>query len=129
MNRVTHLHGGEAVHVLEQSRKSKSWKQEGLLVGEVAYRVAIPSIKKSKSKTANQSEPKPSQEDGWCLTNTIQLAPDQAQQFVSFLEQHEANLEIVIIAEAAEIGRILGQVYSRPAQLLFLVANTSQFHK
>jgi hypothetical protein len=40
------------------------------------------------------------------------LAPDQAQQFVSFLKQHETALEKVIAAEAAERRRILGKVYS-----------------
>jgi len=112
VNRITHLHGNQALQILEQSRQSESWKNEGLLVGEVAYHITIPSNKKSKSNIADQPESKPSQEDGWCLTHTIQLAPDQTQQFVSFLEQHEANLKKVIEAETAERGRILAQVYS-----------------
>ncbi len=112
INRVTHLDGSQALQILEQSRQSESWKKEGLLVGEVAYRITIPSNKKSKSKIADEPGPKPSQEDGWRLTNTIQLAPDRAQQFVSFLEQHEANLKKVMEAESAERGRILAQVYS-----------------
>jgi hypothetical protein len=112
INRVTHLHGSQAVHILEQSRQSDSWKKEGLLVGEVAYRFTIPSDKKSKSKIADQFEPKLAQEEGWCLTNTIQLVPDQAQQFITFLEQHKANLEEVIIAEAAERRKILVKAYS-----------------
>ena len=110
--RVTHLHGSQALHILQQSRQSESWKKEGLLVGEVAYRITIPSNKKSKDKIADKPEPKPSQEDGWCLTHTIQLEPDQAQQFVSFLGRHETNLEKVIAAEAAERRRILAQVFS-----------------
>jgi len=112
INQVTHLYGSQAVAILEQSRKSASWKKEGLLVGEVAYRITIPSTKKSKRKTEDQSEQKPSQEDGWCLTNTIQLAPDQAQQFVSFLERYAANLERVVMEETAERRRILGKAYS-----------------
>jgi len=112
VNRVTHLHGNQALHVLEQSRQSKSSKKEGLLVGEVAYRFTIPSNRKSKSRIADQPESKPSQEDGWCLTNTIELAPNQAQAFISFLEQHEADLKKVVIAEATERRRILEQVYS-----------------
>lgn len=91
VNRVTHLYGSQAVHILEQSQQSKVWKKEGFLVGEVAY--CITSHKKSKSQIAAQPEPKTSQEDGWCLTNSIQLAPDQAQQFIAFLEQQETNLE------------------------------------
>ena len=113
VNRISHLHGSQAVHILEQSRYFEAWRNEGLLVGEVAYFIMIPSHKKSKSRTVDQLEPKPSQEeDGWCLTNTIQLAPSQAQQFVAFLEQYEASLEKVVQAEAAERRRILGQVYS-----------------
>lgn len=112
IKRVTHLHGNQVVHILEQSRQSKFWKKEGLLVGEVAYRIAIPSNKKSKSGIADQLKTMPSPEDGWCLTHTIQLAPDQAQQFVSFLEQQKITLEKVVKTEAAEKRRMLGQVYS-----------------
>lgn len=36
VNRVTHLRGSQAQHILEQSRQSEAWKKEGLLVGEVA---------------------------------------------------------------------------------------------
>ena len=84
VNRVTHLHGSQALHILEQSRQSKSWKKKGLLVGEISYRITIPSNKKSKDKIVDRPEQKPLQEDGWCLTHTIQLEPHQAQQFVSF---------------------------------------------
>ncbi|MBI4762835.1 MAG: hypothetical protein HZC39_13105 [Chloroflexi bacterium] len=75
VKRVTHLHGNQALHILEQSRQSKSWKKKGLLVGKVAYRFTNPSNRKSKSRIADQPESEPSQEDGWCLTNTIELAP------------------------------------------------------
>jgi hypothetical protein len=112
VHRVTHLHGSQATHILEQAQQSEAWKKEGLLVGEVAYHISIPSHKKSKSQIANQPEPKAPQENGWCLTNSIQLAPDQAQQFVAFLERQEANLEKVTQAEAVERKRILGEVYS-----------------
>ncbi len=112
VHRVTHLHGSQVVHILEQSQQSEDWKKEGLLVGEVAYHITIPSHKKSKYQIADQPEPKTSQEDGWCLTHSIQLAPNQAQQFISFLEQHETNLEKIVQAEAAERRRILGQVYA-----------------
>ena len=112
VNQVTHLHGSQALHILQKSRQSDTWKKQGLLVGEIAYRITIPSNKKSKGKIADQPRPKPSQEDGWCLTHTIQLASEQAQQFVSFLEQHETSLEKVIPAESAERRRILAQVYS-----------------
>jgi len=112
INRVTYLHGSQAVSILEQLRQSESWKEQGVLVGEVAYQITIPSTRKSKRKTEDQLEEKPSHEDGWCLTHTIQLMPDQAQEFVSFLAQHETNLEKVIQAETAERRRILGQAYS-----------------
>ncbi|MEP7135566.1 MAG: helix-turn-helix domain-containing protein [Chloroflexota bacterium] len=112
IKRIAHLHGSQAVDILEVSRQSESWKKEGLLVGEVAYQIAIPSNKKSKRKTEDQPEQKISEEDGWCLTNTIQLTPDQAQVLLSFLGQQETILEKVVQAEAAERKRILGQVYS-----------------
>jgi hypothetical protein len=114
VNRVTHLHGNQALQILQQSRQSEAWKKEGSLVGEVSYRITLSSDKKSKSKgnIIDQPEPKPVQEDGWCLTHTIQLEPDQAQQFVSFLERHETNLEKVIAVEPAERRRILAKAYS-----------------
>jgi hypothetical protein len=112
INRVTHLYGSQAAQILEISRKSKSWKKEGLLVGEIAYQITIPSNKKSKEKIKDQSETKPSEKDGWCLTHIIQLTPGQAKEFVSFLEHQKAVLEKVVEAETAERRRILGQVYS-----------------
>jgi hypothetical protein len=47
INLVTHLRGSQAVFILEQSRQSKSWKK-GLWVGEVAYRITLPSSEKSE---------------------------------------------------------------------------------
>jgi hypothetical protein len=112
VNRITHLHGNQAFHILEHLRQSDSWKNEGLLVGEVAYSIKIPSNKRSKSNVLDQSEPKPSQVNGWCLTNTIQLAPDQTQQFIYFLDEHEANLKRIIEEEEIERRKILAQAYS-----------------
>lgn len=112
VNRVTHLRGNQALHILQQSQQSEAWKKEGLLVGEISYRITIPSNKKSRDSITEHPEPKPVLEDCWCLTHTIQLTPDQAQQFVSFLERHETNLEKVIAAETAEKRRILAQAYS-----------------
>jgi hypothetical protein len=81
-------------------------------VGEISYRITLPSNKKSKGSITDQPEPKSVQEDGWRFTHTIQLTPDQAQQFASFLERHETNLEKFIAAETAERRRILAQAYS-----------------
>ena len=111
-SRVTHMFGSQAVNILEMSRKSRSWKKKGLIVGEIAYRITLPSNQKSKKKAEEPTDMKPPEEDGWCLTNTIQLPPDQAKEFVSFLEMQEETLEKVVQAEAAEKRRILGKVYS-----------------
>jgi hypothetical protein len=48
------MHGSQAVNILEMSRKSSSWKRKGLFVGEIAYRITIPSNKKSTNKTVAQ---------------------------------------------------------------------------
>jgi hypothetical protein len=74
--------------------------------------MTIPTNKKLKKRNDDQTEMKPLQEDGWRLSNTIQLSSDQAQQFLSFLEQQETSLERVIKAEESERRKILGQVYS-----------------
>ena len=83
-----------------------------LLVGEIAYRITLPSNKKSKKKTEEPIETEPPEEDGWCLTHTIHLIPDQAKEFVSFLEKQEETLDKVVQVETAESRRILGKVYS-----------------
>ena len=59
ISRVTHLHGSQAIHILDHVQKSDTWKKEGLLVGEVAYYVIIPSNKKSKKRSEYQPEMKP----------------------------------------------------------------------
>lgn len=74
--------------------------------------MTIPTNKKLKKRNDDQTEMKPLQEDGWRLSNTIQLSSDQAQQFLSFLEQQETSLDRVIKAEESERRKILGQVYS-----------------
>jgi hypothetical protein len=74
--------------------------------------MTIPTNKKLKKRNDDQTEMKPLQEDGWRLSNTIQLSPDQAQQFLSFLEQQETSLDRVIKAEESERRKILGQAYS-----------------
>ena len=112
INRVTHLGGSQALRILDNLRKSDPWKKDGLLVGEVAYQLTIPSDKKTKKKCEDQSEIEPLQEDGWCLTNTIQLSPDQTHQFLSFLLQRETILRKVAEEEEAERKRILARVYS-----------------
>ncbi len=112
INRVTHLRGSQAVSILEQSRQSKSWKKKGLLIGEMAYLIKLPSTEKSKNKTKDDDGEQPLRKDGWCFTHTMQLAPDQAVQLVSFLEQHEATLQTIVQAEEAETRKVLGRVYS-----------------
>lgn len=107
ISRATHLYGSQAIRILDHSRQSDTWKNDGLLVGEVSYRMTIPSNKKSKKRNDDQTEMKPLQEDGWCLSNTIHLSPDQAQQFISFLEKQETSLERVVKAEESERRRIL----------------------
>jgi hypothetical protein len=106
------MFGTQAVDILKMSRKSRSWKKKGLLVGEIAYRITLPSNKKSKKREEEPIETEPPEEDGWCLTHTIQLTPDQAKEFVSFLEKQEETLENIVQAEAAERRRVLGKVYS-----------------
>jgi len=112
VKQVTHLYGRQALRILDHLRQSDAWRKDGLLIGEVAYNLTIPSEKKSKKKGGDQFETEPSQENGWCLTNTIQLSPDQVQQFLSFLEQREASLRKVAVEERAERKRILARVYS-----------------
>ena len=77
ISRVTHLHGSQVIRILELSRQSDIWTKDGVLVGEVAYRMTIPANTKSKKIVEDQTEVKPLQEDGWCLSITIQLSAGQ----------------------------------------------------
>jgi hypothetical protein len=114
IGRVTHLRGHQALSILNHSRKSDAWKENGLVVGEVAYCITLPPENASKKTMKDQAETKTTQEeDGWCLTNTIQLSPDQSIEFLSFLEQKEEILKRIAVQEDTERSRILGQVYAK----------------
>ncbi len=110
--RIMHLFGSQAMHILEEARESKVWRKKGLVVGEIVYRIIMPADKKSKGKVSEQPTENKAEKDGWCLSNTIQLSPSQSKQFLSFLEQNEAELIEIIAKENEERSRILGEAYS-----------------
>jgi hypothetical protein len=112
LQRITHLFGSQAMRILEEVRESKVWRKKGLVVGEIVYRITMPSDKKSKGKVSVQPIENKAGKDGWCLSNTIQLSPSQSKQFLSFLEQNEEKLKDIIAKENEERSRILGEVYS-----------------
>lgn len=110
--RITHLFGSQAMRILEEARKSKVWRKQGLVVGEIAYRITMSADKKSKGKVTEQLKENKAGKDDWCLTNTIQLSPSQSEQFLSFMEKNEDKLKEIIAKENEEQSRILGKVYS-----------------
>ena len=112
LQRITHLFGSQAMRILEESRESKAWRKKGLVVGEIVYRITMPTDKKSKGKISELPTENKTEKDGWCLSNTIQLSPSQSKQFLSFLEQNDAKLKEIIAKENEERSRILGKVYS-----------------
>lgn len=78
-------------------------------MGEIVYSITIPDSTKSKKRKQDQAEEKSEKKDGWHLTNTIQLSPDQTRQFFLFLEE---KLHNIVSEEESEKRKILGQVYS-----------------
>jgi len=112
IQRITHLFGSQAMRILEEARESKVWRKKGLVVGEIAYRITMPADKKPKGKVTERLTENKAEKDDWCLTNTIQLSPNQSKQFLSFLEQNDAKLKEIIAKENEERSRILGKVYS-----------------
>jgi hypothetical protein len=112
IQRITHLFGSQAMHLLEETRESKVWRKKGLVIGENAYRITMPADRKSKGKVSEQPIENKVEKDDWCLTNTIQLSPSQTKQFLSFLGQNDAKLKEIIAKENEERRRILGKVYS-----------------
>jgi len=112
IQRITHLFGSQAMRILEKTRESNAWRKNGLVVGEIAYRITMPADKRAKGKVTKQLTEKKAEKDDWCLTNTIQLSPSQSKQFLSFLEQNDAKLKEIIAKENEERSRILGEVYS-----------------
>ena len=109
---VTHFRGSEALDLLFQLQQSDAWKREGLVVGETVYTIPIPNNTNSKKRKQDQEEEKSEKKDGWHLTNTIQLSPDQTKQFFLFLEENEEKLHNIVDEEESERRKILGKVYS-----------------
>jgi hypothetical protein len=86
--------------------------EKRLVVGEIVYQITMLVDKKSKGKVSKQPTENKAEKDGWRLSNTIQLSPNQSKQFLSFLEQNEVKLKEIIAKENEERGRILGEAYS-----------------
>lgn len=95
---VTHLTGNQVLQIYQQLQSSTDWLQEGFLIGEPAYHIPLDQGKSAEGR--------------WVLTNTTQLAAEQAQKVFDFIRENLGEFEKIAEEEKEERSRVLAQVYS-----------------
>jgi len=81
------------------------------VVGVPAYRIVLPSGRPKKKKEPEQSKSEEKTGEGWVLTETINLTPDQTALLFDFLEKSVSTLERLAEIERTEAGERLGKAY------------------
>ena len=81
-----------ALKIVALMRETDSWKTSSFIVGSPAYQIPIPNT--TRKKKANETVTEMPQE-GWVLTNKIELSPDQAAKFFEFLTAEEETLDLL----------------------------------
>jgi hypothetical protein len=72
--------------ILEDLKATNVWKQDGYVVGVPAYRIVLPSGRQKKKQGPEQSKSEEKTSEGWVLTETINLTPDQTALLFDFWE-------------------------------------------
>jgi hypothetical protein len=90
-------------------RETDSWKTNGFIVGSPAYQIPIPN--RSRKKKTNETVIDMPQE-GWVLTNKIELSSDRAAKFFEFLTTQEEALKQIAGDEQRDAREALGRVYA-----------------
>ena len=106
---MTHLYASYALKILALMRETDSWKTSGFIVGSPAYQIPIPN--RSRKKKTNETITELPQE-GWVLTNKIELSSDRAAKFFEFLTTQEEALKQIAGDEQREAREALGRVYA-----------------
>ncbi len=106
---MAHLYASCALKILGLMRETDSWKTSGFIVGSPAYQIPIPN--RSRKKQTNETVTEMPQE-GWVLTNKIELSSDRAAKFFEFLTTQEEALKQIAGDEQRDAREALGRVYA-----------------
>jgi len=108
---ITRCDAGQMLKVLQELKATDVWKQDGYVVGVPAYRIVLPSSRQKKKKEPEQSKSEEKTGEGWVLTETINLTPDQTALLFEFLEKSATKIEKLAAIESTESRERLGKAY------------------
>jgi hypothetical protein len=108
---ITRCYAEQMLKVLQDLNATDVWKQDGYVVGVPAYRIVLPSGRQKKKKEPEQSKSEEKTGEGWVMTETINLTPDQTALLFGFLEKSVSALEKLAEIERAEARERLGKAY------------------
>ena len=106
---MTHLYASYALKILALMRETDSWKTSSFIVGLPAYQIPIPNTRRKKKVNERVTE---MPQEGWVLTNKIELSSDRAAKFFEFLTTQEDALKQIAGDEQREAREALGRVYA-----------------
>ncbi len=106
---VTHVSASYALKTLETLKSTDLWKTSSFIFGSPAYQIPIPNTRRKKKTDETVIE---MPQEGWVLTNKIELSPDQAAKFFEFLTAEEEALKQIAGDEQREAREALGRVYA-----------------
>jgi len=108
---ITRCDAGQMLNVLQDLKATDVWKQDGYAVGVPAYRIVLPSGRQKKKKQPEQPKSEEKTGEGWVLTETINLTPDQTALLFDFLEKSASTIEKLAEIESTEARERLGKAY------------------
>jgi len=108
---ITRCYAGQMLKVLQDLKATDVWKQDGYAVGVHAYRIVLPSGRQKKKREPEQSKSEEKTGEGWVLTETINLTPDQTALLFGFLEKSVSTIEKLAEIERTEARERLGKAY------------------
>ena len=106
---MTHLYASYALKILALMRETDSWKTSCFIVGSPAYQIPISNTTRKKKTNETGTE---MPQEGWVLTNKIELSSDRAAKFFEFLSAEEETLMQIASDEQRDAREVLGRVYA-----------------
>ena len=110
---VTHLYANYALRILALMQQTDSWKTSCFIVGSPAYQIPISNTRRKKQINETIIE---MPQEGWVLTNKIELSSDRAAKFFEFLTTQEEALKQIAGDERKDAREALGKVYGLIAE-------------
>ena len=107
INRVTRLWAFQALQILDQLQNTDDWKEDGIVVGELAYQIIIP-LEKSEDENDQGAE---NEESNWVLTNEIYLSNGRTLELAQFLNQNKRTLEKMVELDNSQAREVRAGLY------------------